>query len=355
MKIMFIVQGEGRGHMTEALALKELYEEHGHEICCVIVGRNKKGSVPSFFKNSFKCQVIETASPYFVMNKDQGVSLWKTVIKNSYSLWKFVITFFRIGSQIRTHQPDVIINFFEPIFGVYRLFGGVCKKSYAIGHQFMFLHPSYISNKDPKNRFSMFLIKQCTRLIGVRSDKIALSITDEMPISGITIVPPILRKAIFDKTEDISHEGFILLYALGKGFVERLLCERPASRIEVFTQKFWPSDYPTLSVGNITLNQLDGEKFLHYMRRSDMVVCTAGFEAASEAAYLGKNVIMIPIPNHIEQHYNAWDFQIAGLAIMRKNFDNLNLADTNLNPQAIATFRIWVDSYKFRFILALGL
>jgi uncharacterized protein (TIGR00661 family) len=356
MKVMFIVQGEGRGHMTQALALKELYEELGHEVCCVIVGHNKKkGSIPSFFKDAFKCRVIETASPNFVLNDAGGVCLWKTIVKNSYSWWKFVITFLRIRSRIHKHQPDVVVNFYESIFGAYRLLGGNCKKSYAIGHQFMFLHPDYVSNKDRENKFSMFLAKQFTRLIGAKSEKIALSITDELPKAGIIIVPPILRKAIFDNSKPIARDGFILLYALGKGFGKRLLNEHPSARIEVFTEKFWPSECSTLAAGNIIFNQLDGEKFLHYMRRADMVVCTAGFETASEAAYLGKKVMMIPTPNHVEQYYNAWDFQLAGLARMRKDFDDLDLSDTNLNSQAIEKFRAWVDSYKARFISVLGL
>ena len=356
MKIMFIVQGEGRGHMTQALALKELYEEYGHEICCVLVGHNKKkGSVPAFFKDAFKCRVIETASPNFVFNDEGGVSLFKTVVKNSYSWGKFFSTYLRIISRIRKHQPDVVVNFYEPIFGVYRLFGGRCKESYAIGHQFMFLHPDYVCNHDKENKFSMFLAKQFTRLIGARSKKIALSITDELPKHGITIVPPILRKVIFDKSEVIAQDGFILLYALGRGFGEKLLNEHSTSRIEVFTEKFWPSNYSTLSVGNVTFNQLDGEKFLRYMRRSDMVVCTAGFETASEAAYLGKKVMMIPTPHHVEQYYNAWDFQIAGLARMRHDFADLNLTDTTLNPDALSKFKTWVNSYKSRFASALCL
>jgi len=356
MKVMFIVQGEGRGHMTQALALRELYEEQGHEICCVIVGHNKKkGSVPSFFKDAFKCRVIETASPNFVHNEAGGVCLWKTFVKSSYSWWKLIITFLRIRSRIHKHQPDVVVNFYEPTFGIYRLLGGNCKKSYAIGHQFMFLHPDYVCNKDQENRLSMFFAKQFTRLVGAKSEKVALSITEELPKSGITIVPPILRKAIFDASAPVSQDGFILLYALGKGFGKRLMDEHSSSRIEVFTEKFWPSDKSTFEFGNITFNQLDGEKFLLYMRKSNMVVCTAGFETASEAAYLGKKVMMIPTPNHVEQYYNAWDFQLAGLAKMRKDFDTLDLSNTNLNPEAIKKFQVWVDSYKSRFISVLCL
>ena len=40
MRFLFIVQGEGRGHLTQALALEEMLTRNGHEIVEVLVGRN---------------------------------------------------------------------------------------------------------------------------------------------------------------------------------------------------------------------------------------------------------------------------------------------------------------------------
>ena len=41
MKILFIIQGEGRGHLTQALSLRQKLMAEGHEIVCV--GRKKPG------------------------------------------------------------------------------------------------------------------------------------------------------------------------------------------------------------------------------------------------------------------------------------------------------------------------
>ena len=38
--ILIAVQGEGRGHMTQALTLYHLLKSEGKEICCVLVGGN---------------------------------------------------------------------------------------------------------------------------------------------------------------------------------------------------------------------------------------------------------------------------------------------------------------------------
>ena len=40
MKILFIIQGEGRGHLTQALSLRQKLADEGHEIVGVLVGKS---------------------------------------------------------------------------------------------------------------------------------------------------------------------------------------------------------------------------------------------------------------------------------------------------------------------------
>lgn len=37
MKVIFIVQGEGRGHLTQAITLERLLRRSGHEVTAVLV------------------------------------------------------------------------------------------------------------------------------------------------------------------------------------------------------------------------------------------------------------------------------------------------------------------------------
>lgn len=350
---MFIVQGEGRGHMTQALAVKELIEKDGHEVVSVLVGTNKKRSIPDFFRSAFNCRVITMSSPNFVFDKEKGVSVWKTLLVNAYTFPKYFVSLERIRRQIHKVNPDVVINFYEPLFGLYRLLNGDCKKSFAIGHQFMFLHPDYVANKSTEKGIEKIGTRLYTRLVGYKSKKLALSITKEKPIKDIVIVPPILRDDVFTGTP--TNEGFVLIYTLSRGYGKEFLMDSPQNvKYEVFTEKFWPSDFDTMKFGNITFNKLDGKKFLEYMKRCEMVVCTAGFETASEASYLGKKVTVIPTGNHFEQYFNAWDFQLNGLAKMKFDFRNLSKS-MEIDQIAIGSFRSWVDSYKDEFKKALEL
>ena len=40
MKFLFIVQGEGRGHFTQAITLEEMLLRNGHEVVEVLVGKS---------------------------------------------------------------------------------------------------------------------------------------------------------------------------------------------------------------------------------------------------------------------------------------------------------------------------
>lgn len=41
MKALFIVQGEGRGHLTQAISLEKLLRDNGHEVVEILVGKSE--------------------------------------------------------------------------------------------------------------------------------------------------------------------------------------------------------------------------------------------------------------------------------------------------------------------------
>ncbi len=56
-KCIFIVQGEGRGHMSQAMALKEYLEDAGHTIESVFAGNRASDAIPTYFAEFFHGQV----------------------------------------------------------------------------------------------------------------------------------------------------------------------------------------------------------------------------------------------------------------------------------------------------------
>ena len=79
MKFLFIVQGEGRGHLTQAITLEEMLLRNGHEVVEVLVGKSSSRTLPGFFNRSIHAPVKRFISPNFLPRRRvQRLSLTST-------------------------------------------------------------------------------------------------------------------------------------------------------------------------------------------------------------------------------------------------------------------------------------
>src|SRR5215472_10711336 len=79
MKIMFTVQGDGRGHMTQAIAAAQILEPQGHEIVAVTIGSNPSREIPLFFRHVFGGKLTSIPSPGFTFQGARGVAILATL------------------------------------------------------------------------------------------------------------------------------------------------------------------------------------------------------------------------------------------------------------------------------------
>lgn len=351
MKFLFIVQGEGRGHMTQALAMKELIEETGHEIVSVLVGSDGKRKIPLFFLEAFGLGKIRSYfSPSFVMCKNQRVDGLATLfnfIKSFNKSWKSIKYIKRTVDEI---EPDVIINFYEPLYGVSSAVFGEGVRSVVIGHQYMFFYPGYfLSNRYPLERL---FGKIWSWVVGLNSEKVALSFYPINNFKDITVLPPLLRKQLFET--EVNNDGSVLVYAVNNGYVKNLVkSEIGYSRVvHCFCEKFWEGDGV---YGNLHLHELDGKKFLEYMGKCDVLLCTAGFESLCEAAYMGKKVITVPTQGHFEQYFNALDAQKYGIVKHQSKFYISDDIGSDVKSFDNSGFKKWVNGYKESYKKLLGI
>ncbi len=70
MKFLFIVQGEGRGHLTQAITLEEMLLRNGHEVVEVLVGESSSRILPGFFNRNIQAPVKRFISPNFLPAAD---------------------------------------------------------------------------------------------------------------------------------------------------------------------------------------------------------------------------------------------------------------------------------------------
>jgi len=69
VQYLFIIQEEGRGHMTQAISLKNISVKNGHEIVHVFIGKGKNRTIPDFFFKNMETTLSEVQSPCFVPDK----------------------------------------------------------------------------------------------------------------------------------------------------------------------------------------------------------------------------------------------------------------------------------------------
>ena len=66
MKYLFIIQGEGRGHLTQALSLRQKLIAEGNQVVGVLVGKSPARRLPSFFVEKIKAPIYTFESPNFL-------------------------------------------------------------------------------------------------------------------------------------------------------------------------------------------------------------------------------------------------------------------------------------------------
>jgi uncharacterized protein (TIGR00661 family) len=288
----------------------------------------------------------------FKYKNSRAVSNGATLLGVLANLPRYIGIVRQLDAAVRAARPDVIINFFEPIAALYTLFWSRRPPVVAVGHQFMFQHPGYV--RAPKLWKQLVSMQIYTWLLGARATKLALSLYEapDLPAKRIIVGPPILRRQLF-ALQPKPNGDFTLVYLLNHGYAEQIIHwsdAHPQTRLHCFYDKPGaPAEFQHSPA--LTFHRLDGAKFLNMMAECRNVVCTSGFESVSEAAWLGKPLLLVPVENHVEQQVNAIDAEQFGIGIAEKTFNLDRLAEL---PASLETgpFRKWMSCAPQKFFQA---
>src|SRR4051812_12451042 len=120
MRFLFFVKGDGRGHITQALALAPKLQQRGHTVGAFVVGCAPETRLPAFLHASATAPVETIYSPNFVPDsKHKGISWSRTLMHGFRNLMSYRETFATITRMIDTHRPDVIVNMYDPALTLY--------------------------------------------------------------------------------------------------------------------------------------------------------------------------------------------------------------------------------------------
>ena len=293
MKFLFIVQGEGRGHFTQAITLEEMLL---HEVVEVLVGKSSTRTLPGFFNRSIHAPVKRFISPNFLPTvDDKRANLTRSFAYNLLKIPEYFRSMCYINQRIRETGAEVVINFYELLTGL----------------TYTFFRPS---------------------------------------VPYVCIGPLIRQEVIAIQPEE---GNYIHGYMVNSGFadsVESFHAIHPEIPLKCFWDKADTEEVTKIDE-TLSFYQIDDVRFLNGMAGCRAYASTAGFESICEAMYLGKPVLMVPA--HIEQDCNAYDAMMAGAGIVSDSFDLEPLLRFVGRYTPNRNFVSWVRSCERRIILEL--
>ena len=321
MKYLFVIQGEGRGHFTQALSLKSMLERNGHEVVAVMVGGSAKRTLPLFFTEKINSGICQFQSPNFLPTpKGKHSPLLISILYNLLLVPVYINSILTIRRTIREKQPDVVINFYELLCGAtYGLFNPK-PPMINVAHQYYFLTPAFTYTGSDTWQFN--LLNFYTRLTTLNSSKIlALSFRadDHLQYGKISVVPPLLRQEVLQ--QKVNNGQYIHGYLLNSGFATELTSwskNNPEQYLHFFWDKKNVEQTKKLTT-TLSMHRLSDTLFLKYMAGCKAYATTGGFESVCEAMYMQKPVLMVP--THIEQECNVIDAARSGAGISANRFD----------------------------------
>lgn len=341
MKVIFVIQGEGRGHLTQALALRQMLLHEGHEVVKVLVGKSKSRVIPAFFQNQMGCDIEQFYSPNFRPSKDnRRFNLLRSITYNAFLVPSYVSSINMIHRNIKESGADIIINFYEVLCGITCKLFRLGVPEVCVAHQYLFLHPAF--QMPGKSPLSESMLKLFTRITCLGAAvKLALSIRwyDDDENLRIKVVPPLLRQEV--KTTIRRHGDYIMGYMLNTGFAEDVKAwhkKHPHTHLHFFWDN--PDAPEELKVDDtLSFHRLNDMKFLKLLAGCRAYATTAGFESVCEALYMGKPCMLIPA--HVEQECNAMDAEREMVGVVSVDFDIDKLKAFAHDYEEDVEFRMW--------------
>lgn len=308
MRILYATQATGNGHMIRAKALLP----HLRELVDVdVMVSGHQNTIKRPFHTVYK---LRGAS--YVLGRKGNVDIGKTL--TNFRPARLISDIFNIPVE----KYDLIINDFEPISA----WAAKIKNIPCIGlsHQ-----AAYLSSATPRpnkqSKLGEFIFRNYAPVnshIGFHFRKY-----DDH------IETPIIRKELFqlDKVKEHNHV-VTYLPSYNDEILIKYFQKLPEICFKIFS-KFTKHRY---TAKNCEIYPVGSENWTSDFAQSAGVIIGAGFEGPSEALFLGKRLMVIPMKNQYEQHCNAQALHELGVKVINKVDDNfISKIDVWLNSKAV--------------------
>ena len=281
-RILYGIQCTGNGHISRSREIiQALQKHHGDEIESIDVCLS--GNVSQI--DTGDLNVVYRFPGLHLEMVDGKISLWKTLKKvNPLKLLQSALS-------LDLDRYHIIVSDFEPV----TCWAGILRRRHVLGisNQYKFLSKKLLKSLSP----NIFFNRTLTKIACPVSDYISFDYLKESDRDFFPIIRESLRRVT------LLQENFYIVY-LNTYTVEDLV-----KFFEIFPHQqfyiFSKDCQDARDYENVKIRPIDKTRFTEKLLRCRGVITHAGFQTTSEALYLGKKLLVMPIENQIEQIYNT--------------------------------------------------
>jgi len=309
VKIWYSVQGDGMGHAARSHSIMQhLSKEHELFITTTQI------KPYNFLKSKYgDCvHLIEGDILAYEDNEVKFAKLLKDFFKTLPK--KSKNNFFTLIKLVHKYNPDIIISDFEPAADYFsKLFKipsvsidnvhilSECKVKFASGSKHKIASArTVIKALHPKTDY--FIIPSFADVI-IKKPKTTF------------LVKPILREEVFSIKS--TQKDFVLVYQTTDTNKKMLsVLKNTKNNYKIYGMGIQPKDK------NLEFFEFNDRVFLKHLSEAKYVVVNGGFTVISEAIYLKKPILAVPIKKQYEQEFNGFSLRDRGFGDY--SFDLIN-------------------------------
>lgn len=298
MKILYAIQGTGNGHITVALEVLPYLMKKG-EVDILISGTEVDVQLP--YEIKYRLHGL-----CFVFGQKGGIDYLETYKKAR------IKNLFKEIKSLPVEDYDLVFSDFEPVSA----WACALKNKPCIG----FSHQAAVINKKaPK--------PEKTDLLGQAVLKYYAPVSTAYGFHFVpynkNIFTPIIRSEIRNAEVKANNHYTVYLPSYSDKRIIKCLSQFPDVNWDVFSKRCTEA-YRT---DNIHIRPISNGSFVKSMTSAKGVLCNAGFQTPSEALFLKKKLLVIPMKGQYEQQCNAAALQLLGIPVIknlkRKQYEKL--------------------------------
>ncbi len=320
-KVLYGVSGEGSGHSSRAKEMAGYLVSQGHEVKIASYDRGYAN-----LKDEFDCLEIEGLH---IASEENQVSKMKTFTENMKKLPDGYRKLKELKALFKSFQPDCVITDFEPM------------TAYLANHYDI---PLVTLDNQHRMRYMEYSVPDSLNKDRVVTELVIKGMVPKPDVSLVTtfyqgplknnrtfLFPPILRQQVVELKPTQGDHILVYLTSGFDGLLERLK-QFPRETFLVYGYNKEEQQ------GNLHFRPFSKTGFLDDLAACKAVVATAGFTLMSEAFYLQKPYLAIPMQGQFEQQLNGVCLEMAGYG--------LNAPDPSVDH--IGHFLYRLDEYRAR-------